>query len=117
MDSSRHPIKVGDPIYWKKQVRCQEACPVHTDARGYVRAIAEGDLERAYLIARGPNPLASICGRICGAPCEANCRRGLIDRPIAIRALKRVVTERFGPYRAAHDGSPASTVTGEAHPN
>lgn len=115
MDSFRHAIKLGDPIYWKRQIRCQDACPVHTDARGYVRAIAEGDLERAYLIARGPNPLASICGRICGAPCEANCRRGLIDQPIAIRALKRVVTERFGPYRAAQDGVPASTVSGEEH--
>jgi NADPH-dependent glutamate synthase beta subunit-like oxidoreductase len=49
---------------------CQRACPVHTDARGYVRAIAERRFEDAYLIARGPNPFASICGRICRAPCE-----------------------------------------------
>jgi NADPH-dependent glutamate synthase beta subunit-like oxidoreductase len=48
-------------------ISCQRACPVHTDARGYVRAIAEGRFEEAYLIARGPNPFASICGRICGA--------------------------------------------------
>jgi formate dehydrogenase (NADP+) beta subunit len=72
------------------------ACPVHTDARGYVRAIAAGDYEQAYLIARGPNPLASLCGRICGAPCEAACRRGAIDQPISIRALKRFVCEKFG---------------------
>jgi formate dehydrogenase (NADP+) beta subunit len=84
------------------------ACPVHTDARGYVRAIAEGRFEDAYLIARGPNPFASICGRICCAPCEAACRRGKIprvdadgsfvanDRPIAIRALKRYVCELHG---------------------
>lgn len=77
-------------------VRCQAACPVGTDARAYVRAIAEGDFERAYLIARGPNPLASICGRVCGAPCETACRRGAFDEPIAIRALKRAATERFG---------------------
>lgn len=81
---------------------------MHTDARGYVRAIAEGRIEDAYLIARGPNPFASICGRICGAPCEAACRRGRIPRldadgvflgndlPIAIRALKRFACERFG---------------------
>src|SRR5512137_387146 len=96
MDPQGHSGNLGDTVYWKRQVRCQDACPVHTDARGYVRAIAEGDLERAYLIARGPNPLASICGRICGAPCEANCRRGTIDQPIAIRALKRFACERFG---------------------
>ncbi len=89
-------------------IACQVACPVHTDARGYVRAIADGDFERAYLIARGPNPFASICGRICGAPCELSCRRGKIprtdddgsfvalDRPIAIRALKRFVCESYG---------------------
>jgi len=39
--------------YWKSQIKCQAACPVHTDARGYVRAIADGDDELAYLIARG----------------------------------------------------------------
>jgi NADPH-dependent glutamate synthase beta subunit-like oxidoreductase len=61
-----------------------------------VRAVAAGDYERAYLIARGPNPLASLCGRICGAPCEAACRRGTIDQPISIRALKRFVCEQFG---------------------
>lgn len=104
-----------DSIYWKRQIRCQDACPVHTDARGYVRAIADGDLERAYLIARGPNPLASICGRICGAPCEANCRRGQIDRPIAVRALKRVATEKFGPYRAAQNGTPSANISGKDH--
>jgi NADPH-dependent glutamate synthase beta subunit-like oxidoreductase len=92
----------------KSLIACQVACPVHTDARGYVRAIASGDFERAYLIARGPNPFASICGRICGAPCELSCRRGKIprtdddgafvapDRPIAIRALKRFVCESYG---------------------
>jgi NADPH-dependent glutamate synthase beta subunit-like oxidoreductase len=82
--------------HWAEQVKCQAACPVHTDARGYVQAIAKGDYEQAYLIARAPNPLASICGRMCGAPCETACRRGEIDSPIQIRALKRFVAERFG---------------------
>jgi NADPH-dependent glutamate synthase beta subunit-like oxidoreductase len=89
--------EVPDRTYWKNQIKCQAACPVHTDARGYVRAIAAGDDELAYLLARGPNPLASMCGRICGAPCEAACRRGDLDRPVAIRALKRFVCDRFGP--------------------
>ncbi len=89
-------VQVPDDDYWRRQIKCQYACPVNTDARGYVRAIAGGDFESAYLIARGPNPLASICGRVCGAPCEAACRRGSVDQPVAIRALKRFVTERFG---------------------
>jgi dihydroprymidine dehydrogenase-like protein len=70
---------VADHEYWREQIKCQFACPVHTDARSYVRAIAAGDFEQAYLIARGPNPLASLCGRICGALCEAACRNALHD--------------------------------------
>jgi NADPH-dependent glutamate synthase beta subunit-like oxidoreductase len=92
-----YPITIPDREYWKQQIKCQYACPVRTDARGYVRAIAEGDDRTAYLIARGPNPLASICGRVCGAPCEQACRRGDFDDPIAIRALKRYVCSQFGP--------------------
>lgn len=104
------PLRVEVPRegYHRNLISCQVACPVHTDARGYVRAIAAGDFEEAYLIARGPNPFASICGRVCGAPCEAACRRGRIprvgddgeylgpDRPIAIRALKRFACEYAG---------------------
>jgi NADPH-dependent glutamate synthase beta subunit-like oxidoreductase/ferredoxin len=96
-----YAVEVPDVAYWRRQIKCQDACPVHTDARGYVRAIAAGHYRRAYLIARGPNPLASICGRICGAPCEAACRRGDYDQPIAIRGLKRAATERYGPEHLA----------------
>src|SRR3989304_2251800 len=74
------------------------ASPVRTEARGYVTAIARGEYERAYLIARETNPFASTCGWVCGAPCEAACRRGKIDAPIAIRALKRFVNDRYGVY-------------------
>ncbi len=98
-------VEVPDRQYWKEQIKCQAACPVHTDARGYVRAIAEGDDALAYLIARGPNPLASVCGRVCGAPCETACRRGDVDKPIAIRALKRFVCDRFGPESRKDNGS------------
>ena len=78
--------------YWLKMVKCQDACPVHTDACGYVTAIAEGRYSDAYRIARATNPFASICGRVCGAPCEANCRRGSVDAPVSIRGLKRFAT-------------------------
>ncbi|HQQ77464.1 MAG TPA: FAD-dependent oxidoreductase [Thermoanaerobaculia bacterium] len=102
-------VEIPGEGYHRGLISCQAACPVHTDARGYVRAIAEGRFEEAYLIARGPNPFASICGRVCGAPCEAACRRGKVprvdddgtfvanDRPISIRALKRFVCSLAGP--------------------
>ena len=89
--------QIGGAAYWMEMVKCQHACPVHTDACGYVNAIAEGRDEDAYRIARATNPFASICGRVCGAPCEANCRRGSLDEPVSIRALKRFVTSKFGP--------------------
>ncbi len=74
-----------------------QACPVHTQAGRYVALIAEGRYEEAYRYARSPNPFASVCGRVCGHPCEPACRRGQFDAPISIRALKRFLTERYGP--------------------
>jgi NADPH-dependent glutamate synthase beta subunit-like oxidoreductase len=76
---------------------CMMACPAHTNAGRYVELIAAREFEEAYRIAREPNPMASICGRVCAHPCETACRRGEIDKPIAIRALKRFLTERHGP--------------------
>lgn len=89
-------VRLPDVSHWKAQVKCQAACPVATDAGRYVQLIADGRDEDAYLVARAPNPFASVCGRVCAAPCEDACRRGAIDAPISIRALKRFVTERHG---------------------
>ena len=89
-------IRLPDMDFWKDLVPCQIACPVHTDAGRYVQLIAEGRDREAYLTARSPNPFASVCGRVCAAPCEDHCRRGKIDAPVSIRALKRFVTEKFG---------------------
>jgi NADPH-dependent glutamate synthase beta subunit-like oxidoreductase len=82
--------------WFDDNVPCTRACPVLTNAGRYVAAIAAGDDRLAYEIARLPNPFPSICGRVCAAPCEIACRRGSIDQPIAIRALKRFVCEGFG---------------------
>jgi formate dehydrogenase beta subunit len=89
-------VRLPDLAHWKAQVKCQSGCPVETDAGRYVQLIAEGHPEDAYLVARAPNPFASVCGRVCAAPCEDQCRRRNIDAPVSIRALKRYVTERYG---------------------
>jgi formate dehydrogenase (NADP+) beta subunit len=89
-------VKLPEIGHWKAQVKCQAACPVQTDAGRYVQLIAEGRMEEAFLVARAPNPFASVCGRVCAAPCEDACRRGAIDAPITIRALKRFLTEQYG---------------------
>jgi NADPH-dependent glutamate synthase beta subunit-like oxidoreductase len=96
MSKRTFQVVIPDYNYWKQNIKCQTACPVNTDSRGYVRAISEGNYEKAYWIARIRNPLVSICGRICGAPCESACRRKDIDAAVSIRALKRFVTERHG---------------------
>jgi formate dehydrogenase (NADP+) beta subunit len=82
--------------WYDANVPCTQACPVLTNAGRYVTAIAQGLDDLAYQIARAPNPFPSICGRVCAAPCESACRRGDIDSPIAIRALKRFASERAG---------------------
>jgi NADPH-dependent glutamate synthase beta subunit-like oxidoreductase/NAD-dependent dihydropyrimidine dehydrogenase PreA subunit len=98
MAEPAYHVSIPELTFYQQAVACQFACPVRTDARGYVTAIANGEYERAYLIARETNPFASTCGWVCGAPCEAACRRGKIDAPIAIRALKRFVNDRYGVY-------------------
>jgi formate dehydrogenase (NADP+) beta subunit len=93
----RFQNKTVDRDWLNTNFPCMMACPAHTNAGRYVGLIAEGRFEEAYRFARDPNPLASICGRVCAHPCESACRRGEIDKPIQIRALKRFLTERYGP--------------------
>jgi formate dehydrogenase (NADP+) beta subunit len=89
-------IRFVDSGWLDANFPCMGGCPVHTEAGRYVGLIEEGRFREAYHVARRPNPFASICGRVCAAPCETACRRGKLDEPIAIRALKRFVCERFG---------------------
>ncbi len=100
MTNTKYRVKIYQVDDWREMVKCQAACPVNTDARGYVTAMARGELALGHEIAHDPNPLSTVCGRICGAPCEVACRRGDIGpdlQPIAIRPIKRVLTERHGP--------------------
>jgi NADH-quinone oxidoreductase subunit F len=82
---------------------CQHACPAGIDVPNYVAAVAEGDYEKSVEIIRERNPFPAVCGRICIHPCEYKCRRGELDQPVAIRALKRLASdwyfENIGPQR------------------
>lgn len=104
LSSAYRRLRIPDEErYWVEQVKCRVGCPVFTDACGYVTAVSEGRDEDAYRIARATNPFVSICGRICGAPCEKACRRGSIDAPVSIRAIKRFTTEQFGTETGSDD--------------
>ena len=104
---TRFAKKKVDREWLNTNFPCMMACPAHTNAGRYVTLIGEGRFEEAYRFARDPNPLASICGRVCAHPCETACRRGEIDKPISIRALKRFLTERHGP-ESRHQIAPST---------
>ena len=97
-----YDVVIPDLEYFLKQIDCRDGCPVNTDGRGYMLAIHRGDLLEGYKIARGPNPFASICGWICGAPCETRCRRDRVDKTLTIRAQKRYLDEWYGVDKQAH---------------
>lgn len=72
---------------------CQYTCPLDQEASVYIALIAQGKFEEAMKIIFKDNPLPSVCGRVCHHPCESVCRAGEIGEPIAIRDLKRFVTD------------------------
>ncbi|MFH1350159.1 MAG: FAD-dependent oxidoreductase [Pseudomonadota bacterium] len=74
---------------------CQHACPAGIDVPNYVASIAGGKYEQAVEIIRERNPFPAVCGRICIHPCEFKCRRGELDDPVAIRALKRFAADWY----------------------
>jgi NADH-quinone oxidoreductase subunit F len=77
---------------------CQDACPLGTEAWRYVAYIANGEYENAYRVIRDANPFPSVCARVCSHPCEDRCRAGTTGgQAVAIRALKRFVTDQIDP--------------------
>lgn len=97
-----YDVVIPDLDYFIRQIDCRDGCPVNTDPRGYMLQLHAGNLLEGYKIARGPNPFASICGMICGAPCELTCRRDRVDKTLTIRAQKRYLAEWFGLDKEAH---------------
>ena len=86
-------VQPVDASWLQCNIECQEACPVGTNCRGYLNLAAEGRFEEGYILSRETNPVAAMCSYVCSAPCERACRRGDIDRPLAIRAMKRFLVE------------------------
>jgi NADH-quinone oxidoreductase subunit F len=77
---------------------CNSACPLGTEAWRYVAHLAKGEYQEAYRVIRETNPFPSVCARVCDHLCEERCRLGLGgNRPVAIRALKRFITDTVDP--------------------
>ncbi len=83
-----------DGEYFHQVVDCQWACPAHTDVPEYIRLIAQGRFDDAYMLNRVSNIFPAILGRVCDRPCEPACRRTRVeDKPVAICRLKRVAAD------------------------
>lgn len=73
---------------------CSLGCPANTDCQGYVGLVANGLHKAALKLVKENIPLPSSIGRVCPHPCESDCRRGLVEEPVAIKELKRFIGDR-----------------------
>jgi len=97
------PTNTKNPDYFHKVVDCQWACPAHTPVPEYIRLIAAGRYDDAYIVNWKSNVFPGILGRTCDRPCEPACRRGRVEdenlakpEPVAICRLKRVAADFKG---------------------
>ena len=72
---------------------CVQTCPANIDIQTYLRLVADGNYEAALRVIKDRNPFPSACGRVCPHPCESECRRSLVDEPVAINSVKRFVAD------------------------
>ncbi|HEY5497685.1 MAG TPA: FAD-dependent oxidoreductase, partial [Syntrophales bacterium] len=72
---------------------CQHTCPIEMDIPSYIALIRDNRVEDAYKVLLRTNPFPSVCGRVCDHKCQTKCRRGKMDEPIAIKFLKRFITD------------------------
>jgi NADPH-dependent glutamate synthase beta subunit-like oxidoreductase len=118
------PTNVSDPSYFHRVVDCQHACPAHTPVPEYIRLIAQGRFDDAYMVNWVSNVFPGVLGRTCDRPCEPACRRGRVEEanlakaePVAICRLKRVAADFKGdeirakiPQPAARNGKRVACV-------
>ena len=100
---------------------CQRSCPAGIEIPVYIRKISEGDPLGAVQVIKETNPFPLVCGRICVHPCEYECRRNLVDEPVAINYLKRYAADyemksgmRIQIPRAPETGKRVAVVGGGA---
>jgi formate dehydrogenase (NADP+) beta subunit len=98
---------------------CQRACPAGINISEYIRQISLGNYHEAVQVIKERNPFPSVIGRICPRPCELECRRGLLDEPVAINFLKRYVADyekqlgqRSFPFKAPDTGHKVAVIGG-----
>ncbi len=91
---------------------CKLACPAGIDIQGYIGLIANGMYAEALRLIKQSNPLPLICGRVCPHFCEQQCRRNIVDQPVAINALKRFAAD-WALHNNVTDVPPVKRHTGK----
>jgi formate dehydrogenase beta subunit len=101
-------VKKGT-YYSKLTAPCVDACPIHLDIPKYVEHIKDAKFAESLKVIREKLPLPGVVGRVCFRPCEKHCRRGNVDEPISIKALKRFVAdhERTEQKEPEYESSPS----------
>ena len=101
---------------YSQPVPCVSLCPAHVDIPGYIALVGEGRYADAIRLIRKDNPFPTTCGFICEHPCEARCRRNMMDDAVNIRGLKRVAADFAGevepPACAASTGKKIAVIGG-----
>ena len=89
-----------DKSYMENVVPCKANCPAHIDIPQYIRAIKEGDFDKATAIIREKVPFPEVLGSVCTHVCESNCKRNELGEPISICKLKRAAaTQDSGAWK------------------
>jgi formate dehydrogenase major subunit len=91
---------------------CVMTCPANIDIQAYLRHAGNGNFEAALQVIKDRNPFPMVCGRVCPHPCEAQCRRNLVDSPVAINHVKRFVAD-WDMAREQHFMPKKSPATGK----
>ncbi len=92
---------------------CMAACPSNVDIPGYIEALRDGKPALALEIVRRDCPMPGTIGRVCVRPCESNCRRGLVDEPLAIKAIKRYLADNEKRSKTSGGSTPVPPKNGK----
>lgn len=115
-DFEEHVLRGRCTCELNQPVPCVALCPAGVDIPGYVALVAEGRYADAVSLIRKDNPMPSVCALICEHPCEARCRRNMIDASVNIRGLKRFAVDNAGdvpvPEPAPSTGKRVAVIGG-----
>jgi len=101
---------------YHQSVPCVSLCPARVDIPGYIALVGEGRYKDAIRLIRKDNPFPTTCGFICEHPCEARCRRNMVDDAVNIRGLKKMAADFAGevnpPPNAPKTGKKVAVIGG-----